>query len=262
MTFGNNDLSDDILVAFADGELPADELERLRPIINADPAASRKVAAYRESGEALRNFFSVDVPAQTPKHIVDQISGLSAETNSPNIVSFLSYRGRLSHRLQAIARGRTLKNIAASLLVGAFLGVGGTSLFGPYYSPQNPLKEEIIYRSGERKNGNTTPEHVSFALDFSGRIINPGEVIPREKPFKIIVNVKTRKTISIIYHEPKNPPETLVRNKTLDRNTKFYFPISKRDGLSINTQPKFVTFEVLLNDKNGSKKNFYSYGIE
>ncbi len=257
MTSENDDLSDDILVAFADGELPAEELARLRPIIEADPAASEIVDAYRQSGEALRDFFTVDVPAQTPQHIANQIREFKSDTSASNVVSFSAYRERISHELRNVTSSPGLQKIVASLFVGVFLGVGGASQFGVFYDPKNERKQEITYRSGGAATDISASDGVSFALNFDGKIIRPGEIIPSKKPFKIVANLKAQKTITIIYHEASEPPKILVKNKKLDNVDKFYFPYEIKKVLYINTNPIFVTFEVILSENGIYSRKFY-----
>ncbi len=55
MADNSSELSDDV-----------DEMNRLTQMIEADAEAAIKVEAFRRSGEQLRDYFFVDVPAVTP----------------------------------------------------------------------------------------------------------------------------------------------------------------------------------------------------
>jgi anti-sigma factor RsiW len=76
MADNSSELSDDVLVTYADNELPEDEMNRLTQLIEADAEAASKVDAFRRSGEQLRDFFSVDVPAVTPPDIAEKIRAM------------------------------------------------------------------------------------------------------------------------------------------------------------------------------------------
>ena len=62
MADNSSELSDDVLVAYADSELPEDEMNRLTQLIEADAEAASKVDAFRRSGEQLRDLFLLMSP--------------------------------------------------------------------------------------------------------------------------------------------------------------------------------------------------------
>jgi len=87
MADNSSELSDDVLVAYADNELPEDEMNRLTQLIEADAEAASKVDAFRRSGEQLRDFFSVDVPAVTPPDIAEKIRAMGGSDDpADNVV--------------------------------------------------------------------------------------------------------------------------------------------------------------------------------
>ena len=89
----SSEIGDDILVAYADNELPEKEMSRLAPLIAADLKAKNKVKAFRKSAEQLRNFFSVETSQEIPSDIAEKIRGIEvSETYSENVISLPKFR--------------------------------------------------------------------------------------------------------------------------------------------------------------------------
>jgi len=246
-----NELSDDVLVAYADNEHSEDEMNRLKPLIEADADAVRKVEAFRRSGEQLRDFFSVDVPTVTPPEIAEKIKRMASRPTTPNkIVSLASYRQRLSRNIRFLASGGGLQKIAASLVIGAFIGLGGGSLYD-YETDDgtSPMTFRGITTSVDGVSG-------ALLLKFEGQSYASGSTISKGKSYWIEIVPGTADKISLIYYEKNEPPVTLIDRKSP------VTPEVLKSKIEINTDALFVTFETRLEKKGQTSRIFSVFGIK
>lgn len=102
-------VSDDVLTAYADGELDADEAARVREAVAADPALARRLAALREAREAARAAYADVAREPVPAALIASV--LAADAAPPP-------------RRAANTNARRTAAIAASvaLVVGGMLG--------------------------------------------------------------------------------------------------------------------------------------------
>jgi len=261
MASENSELTDETLVAFADGELPDEDMGRLRPLIEADPEASEKVERYKKSAETLQNFFSADVPDKTPEHIAEKIRNMGNQNQTDNVLSLTSYRSQLFRKLKDASYGAGLQKIAASLFVGVFLGVGGAYQFDISDESVRNVGSELKFRGAGDTRGNITKRGIIFSLLLDRRHVEIGDTIPKNKPFRIKLDPTAPATIGLRYHEPGKPSETLIKNKKINPGASIFIPEDPSEGLSVATEAAFVTFEI-RSEHDGTKSTaFYSFGV-
>jgi anti-sigma factor RsiW len=127
-------LSDDRLVAYMDGELEVAQRRAVEARLDADPAARQRVAALAESAHLLRLAFDEALHEPVPDRLIAAARG---ETAPPRAgAQILPFRRRLGAQIVAPRRWRMGLPVAASLfglLIGsgvAYLGVGKLALDG------------------------------------------------------------------------------------------------------------------------------------
>ena len=69
-------ISEETLMAFADGELPADEVQRVAAALDADPALARKLDRMRRAKEALKGAFAGQLDLETPARLLAPFASL------------------------------------------------------------------------------------------------------------------------------------------------------------------------------------------
>src|SRR5262245_34466908 len=79
-------VSDETLMAFADGALAPEETARVTAAVDADPALARKLDRIRRSSNALKQAFAGQLDIETPQHLQDMLK--AAQQRGANIISF------------------------------------------------------------------------------------------------------------------------------------------------------------------------------
>ena len=256
----DTELTDDLLVAFADEELEDDEMERLSPLIAADPEATRKVRDFRESGEQLRVFFSVDTPEVTPDHIAEKIRTMDGPA-SENVISLTSYRARLSQGIKSITSGPGLQKIAASLFVGLFLGVGGTSYFGEMSGTGSTTSSNIQLRGIEKQDlAEDNDAGPRLVLTRGNDTFLSGSTIETGQPYVLRVKTKKAGKISINYYENNEDPQNLLSDRMVNSGDVIQIP-NPKTGITIDTTAVFVTFELISETGGKVRKRYFVFGI-
>jgi hypothetical protein len=270
MADNSSELSDDILVAFADNELPEVDMLRLTPLIEGNPEAASKVGAYRRSGKQLQDFFSVEIPTVTPPDIAAKIRAMEgAEHTTADVVSLETYRQRMARGFRRMSSGAGLQKIAASLIVGAFVGAGGTSLYD--YGGQSGLNEISGFRGSNEVSGFKTrgvsstqsPEANGLLLkaaDGTYGTFRSGSTISQARNYRIEISTEGAKTVTLKYHEGAEEPHILMDRESTGGLKTMLFPKS----IKINTKKTgapFVTFEVVLEMKGETIRKFSVFGI-
>lgn len=81
-------VSDEMLMAYVDGELPADTADRIRREIEATPALARRMQAFRESRSVARAAYDAVLAAPPPERLVKAIRpGRNARAPDRSIVA-------------------------------------------------------------------------------------------------------------------------------------------------------------------------------
>jgi len=255
-----SELSDDILVAYADEELPEEEMIRLKPLIEADTEATGKVEEFRKSADQLREYFSVDTPAETPVEIAQKIRQMgSPSVSHDNVVSLTSYRQRLSGGIRWLSSGAGLQKIAASLFVGAFVGIGGLSQFDDY--GQSGRNQD----TGLKFRGVTTTvssKADGLVLESARGTFRSGSTISKADGYRIHLKTDGADKVWLIYHEKNDAPVTLVSGKSIGSGHSIEYPDGAQKGVKFNTQAAFVTFEVRMQREGQVSRKYYVFGVE
>jgi hypothetical protein len=249
------ELSDDKLVAYADKELTEEEMIRLKPLIEADIGATEKVEEFRRSADQLREYFSVDTPVVTPVEIAQKIRGMSRpQASSDKIVSLTSYRQRLSRGVRSLAAGAGLQKIAASLIVGAFIGVGGAEQF-----TGSNGDSELKFRGAPI---NVSLEANGLVLKSADGTFHSGSTISKSDGYRIHLKTDGADKVWLIYHENNDAPEFLLKDKLTGSAEVIKVPTDQQKGIKIDTEALFVTFEVQMQHQGRVTRKFYVFGVK
>jgi hypothetical protein len=259
-----NELSDEVLVSYADGQISKTEMERLEPLINSDPDAKVRLKNFQDSNSLIKDFFDVDVPEKTPENIAKRIRSLSQEAQSQpeksNVVSFSAYRERVKVSISTIASGNGWQKIAASLVVGGFLGFG----VAPQYMAEAPGQNDgyqiasvpddnpnFVIR-GKQTNGEvrSLPHEVNdseYLYLFNGQVkYFNGEQIDFSKKYRIQINIPKDGSLTITYREPSGNSEIIIDNESLLKG-EYVFPKLDDQGVNFTTDDDHILFDMVIN---------------
>ncbi len=135
-------ISPERLAAFADGELPEDEMREIEALVAADPDLARKVAAHRALRQRLSAHFEPILKAPLPDHLLAQLT-----RPGPQVVDLAKARQQRDSR-PGISRWTwfAAPALAASLVLAVMLpgrDSGETTLVeGRSYAP-GPLADAL-----------------------------------------------------------------------------------------------------------------------
>ena len=80
------ELSDETLMAFADGALAPEEAARVAAAVDADPALARKLDRMRRSADALKQAFAGQLDIEPPQNLQDVFK--AAPQRGAKIIAF------------------------------------------------------------------------------------------------------------------------------------------------------------------------------
>lgn len=133
-------VSDEELMAFADGQLSGEDAARIEAAIAADPALAKRVEAERRLKTVLHRHFDPVTEEPVPAAWTEMIAAAAAEDEAgerPRVISLASFRAKRAERAARqdtaarprpfTARWGTGVAIAASLVLGLFVGAQVTS---------------------------------------------------------------------------------------------------------------------------------------
>jgi len=156
-------VSDEVLMAYADGETDAATRAIVEAAMLNDPEVRRRIEQHRALRQALQGAFATALDEPVPQRLIDAARGPSGAA-SGNVADLASARAAANGRggadahgpsatvapvVAAVARGRLRRQslaMAASLLIGVALGYLG------WHDPDAPLKAgpngELVAASG------------------------------------------------------------------------------------------------------------------
>ena len=121
-------ISEEILMAYADGELDAATRASVEAAMQEDPEIRKRVAGHRALRETMRGAFSAVLDEPVPDRLIEAARGQTAAPRS--VVADLSAaKDAAQRRKSAAARRWQPAAMAASLLLG--LGLGFLAWHGP-----------------------------------------------------------------------------------------------------------------------------------
>jgi hypothetical protein len=129
--------TDEILSAFIDGELPAEEMEEVRREIEKSAALAARVEALKNADRAVASIYQAIDNEPMPQSVLDLLAAKDGAAASSNVVSFAPRRAGGGARYWPAA-------LAASVALAAGIGLGvqfsaGGALIAGTIDEGNPL---------------------------------------------------------------------------------------------------------------------------
>lgn len=120
-------ISDETLMAFADGELDEAARAAVELALRADPQLEKRVAEHRALRQRIQSAYASELSEQIPERLLSAARG-AVDTSGSNVVNLQDARAAMARNA---ARARSLNtwwrpvgSIAASLIIGFGLGYG------------------------------------------------------------------------------------------------------------------------------------------
>jgi hypothetical protein len=123
-------VSDETLMAYADGEVDAATRAIIEAAMREDPEVRRRIAEHRALREAMQGSFSAVLDEPVPQRLIDAARGQSAAP-AGNVVDLARARRAAAGQPLKGWRSRRPAAMAASLLVGVALGYLGLHSANP-----------------------------------------------------------------------------------------------------------------------------------
>lgn len=125
-------ITEEMLIAFADGELDPSAREEVMRAVAADPALERKLAAHQRLRDTLSGHFAPIAEQPVPDQLKALLEKREAAPNAPKIVSLAAVRAKREEQAERkrgwLPAWGNLVAIAATLVLG--LAIGQTLNFG------------------------------------------------------------------------------------------------------------------------------------
>ena len=126
-------VSDETLMAYADGEVDAATRASIEAAMREDPEVRRRIAEHRALREAMQGSFSAVLDEPVPQRLIDAARGQSAAP-AGNVVDLARARRAAASQSPVDLRSWRPAAMAASLLVGVALGYLGLHSANPLVS--------------------------------------------------------------------------------------------------------------------------------
>jgi anti-sigma factor RsiW len=127
--------SDEILMAYADGELDEATRQQVEASITADPQVARRLAAYSALRGRLRAGFDKVIEEPVPPHLVALVRSAAHDSRPDRVLQFPARQTQRRPWLQ-------WSSLAASLVLGALLWQFASRLYPP--GPITESKGELV----------------------------------------------------------------------------------------------------------------------
>jgi hypothetical protein len=141
-------ITDEVLMAYADGELSAEEQQNVESLLRTSPEAVRRLGAFTTTGRDMARLFDEIVEAPVPQTLVDAVLDRRAEAQqAASVVYFPGARaaragsGRSFGSVHKLAIAATL----AALVIGA-----GAALFKELGAPAGSGMGVAVLSTGDK----------------------------------------------------------------------------------------------------------------
>ena len=254
------EITDELIVAFADGELSGTEAEMVRNAIENNPELKRVFENYSKSGEVLRDLFAVESEEKAPDHIAEDIRKFHQQKNytknqdsrDSNIISFDAFKNRVARASSVILASYGVQKIAASMLLGISVGVFGASQYSGSSQPGS-----LVFRGA-----NDAADEIGFQILQDEKPLNIGVTIDHQSQYKIKITAKNNEKIKLLLHENGLEPVTLIRVTPMEVGEIIYYPEQTDKSFKVVTEGSFITFELVRYENNVERRIFLSYGMK
>jgi negative regulator of sigma E activity len=153
------EFSDEVLMAYVDGELAEHERIRVETALSYDPALERRLHAFRMTRDHLKTAFNKVLYAPVPDHLIRAIERAPVARRSPSRPTKVS---SLSGSRRTASRSLPLQQMAAAA------AIVGVAFFGWNYlmtSPQGAREEASFDLASFAPEGAAAPQTLAAVLE-------------------------------------------------------------------------------------------------
>ena len=282
MSNDHDPLDDGDLIAYLDGELTDAAKADLERRLQTDDSAQARLEELRVSNDLVRKLFDVDVPRTVSPKEEEKIRELvrqhEAAAQSENVVSFSSYRQRLRSGVRAVstatglntlADGHGWQKIAASLVIGGFLGL----TVGPQLALEQeadgfaaaPTSQNYVTRGVENKVFEKLNSRIEFLRPLEPQLYliniennknySPGDVIKTSEKYKISLEDFPAGPVEISFDDGLSPKMVIKKY-----DVKSGYDVINDIAIS-NIEGKYAIFEVSYFKNDENKYRLFIFGI-
>ena len=240
------DITDELLIAFADGELTEPELTDVAKLVSEHKDLIDTVEKQKALSADLKDFFDVS-SEKTPDHIADKIREMAAIKSSSNVVEISAFR-KFSKRANISLK--SLSQMAAALAIGVYFGPSVLDqMNGPQVDSFEPTNGQTLnLRSADGKNSALDNPALLFlmyqaAVIQQGNVILPGGSMLPNTPFKLSVTPPFQGSISIYEVKKDDELSLIVAEQKTNNQKEISFP--KERYFEVDDQTE-ITFRIIF----------------
>jgi hypothetical protein len=255
------DITDELLIAFADGELTEPELKDVAKLISEHKDLRDTVEKQKALSADLRDFFDVS-SEKTPDHIADKIREMAAIKSSSNVVEISAFR-KFSERANISLK--SLSQMVAALAIGVYFGPSVLDqLNGPQvYDPENTYIQPLKLRSADGNNTGSESypmsqlQYQASIIQGKNRIFSGGAIEPN-KLFKISIVPPFSGEVSIFEIKNNGDSSIILEAIQIEKGEELWLP--KDDAFEISDQTEFL-MKVVFKGSDSSLEQSLSFKV-
>jgi hypothetical protein len=233
-------VTNETLVAYADGELDAETRESLERFLPESEELLVKVAQYKQTSDLLLTEF-YDKNAQAPKRIAVKIKQIDHEIKTAKQKPDKSLR---IGKIRDLISWKTVYSTAAAFFLGAILS---PALFeATTFISQTKMKSGEVASSMQRpilRGPESSGSFVEVLVKQNDNVFDSSSSIKANQPFHFIINTPIRASITLLeIEEEEKPEEIYTSGGAVDANTYVSLP-----AMMVDPQVELKVIVVLEN---------------
>ncbi len=144
-----NEMSDEMLMAYVDGQLDAQDRALVEAYLAANPAATERLSAFMRTGRALGELFAAPMNEPVPARLIDAVMGTPPVSKRAAASTGFSdrFRATFDQVFGGPAYGPALAAVTCGLAIGVASGWSLTGLF-PSTGPVRSWEQSLVVETG------------------------------------------------------------------------------------------------------------------
>ncbi len=161
-----NELTDERLMAYVDGELPPAEASRIQAALENNPAARQRVDIFKESAALLSETYDAPINEAVPQQLIDTVMAGSSPARPAGIINKI----RIAFTA-GFPGGRWVPAYGLAILAALVVGIGTGFFAFRWTSPSGGM---VFFPGSAFSQGlETTPSGRTFTLADPSVLITP-----------------------------------------------------------------------------------------
>lgn len=250
----SNQITDETLVALADGELSEPEADAVYQIILEDDELLNRFAAFAETGALLRHFGE----------------SVNAEVTQGNsVIDFQAAKKRIRIP-QVFPNVRVMSQMAAALMIGVFVAPSLSPYWPGSLQDENISSIQTIEERGrfgglrgELITRSTEEYHFDIGLRLaSGKFLFNGDVGDLEQPFKLMMLSSKAGVVSISEILPDGSRDIWIEDLLVTANKRQEMPSGEQKFFRISNGSDALVLEFRIQPESGDdqKARLFVFG--